>query len=98
MYPFSCRPTRIVRGSSLSSNDENGRIRWYLGEGQFIDGPLGAFGARAVVEIPEMQKLMQHVCKHGFEHHVAVSASQSADILAEAFATYPGWDVHLHRG
>jgi prepilin-type N-terminal cleavage/methylation domain-containing protein/prepilin-type processing-associated H-X9-DG protein len=36
---------------------------------------------------------MQHICKQGFEHHVAVTVSKSADILAEAFENYFGWEV-----
>lgn len=54
-------------------------------------------GNRAVVEIPGLQRLLQYICKNGFEHHAAMSASQSAAILAEAFETYLGWEVYYHR-
>ena len=57
---------------------------------------LDTFGAKAVVEIPELQKLMRHICKNGFEHHVAMNASHVAGTLAEAFETYFGWDVYQH--
>ena len=41
-------------------------------------------------------ELLHHICKNGFEHHVAMSTSHSAAVLAEAFATYLGWDVYHH--
>ena len=47
----------------------------------------------AVIEVPELQKLMRHICKNGHAHHAAVNASHVADILAEAFEDYLGWDV-----
>jgi hypothetical protein len=32
----------------------------------------------------------------GFEHHVAVNLSQTADALAEALGNYLGWDIYQH--
>jgi L-fucose isomerase-like protein len=81
------------------STDENlGKVRAYMGEGKFTNDPLDTFGARAVVHVPHLQNLMQFICKNGFEHHCAINASRSADILAEAFETYLGWDLYLHKG
>ena len=54
-------------------------------------------GARAVVEVPGLKKLMRFICRNGFEHHAAMSASQSASILVEAFEQYLGWHVHRHE-
>jgi L-fucose isomerase-like protein len=81
----------------VSTDDRNGCIASYVGEGRFTDDPLETFGTRAVVEVPELQKLMQFVCRNGFEHHAAMNASASAGILAEAFETYLGWSVYHHR-
>jgi L-fucose isomerase-like protein len=53
--------------------------------------------ARAVVEVPGLQKLMRYICKNGFEHHAAMNASQHRAILAEAFETYLGWEVYHHE-
>jgi L-fucose isomerase-like protein len=47
----------------------------------------------AVIEVPELQKLMRHICKNGHAHHAAMNASHVADIVAEAFEDYLGWDV-----
>ena len=82
----------------ISTDDLNGWIRVYVGEGRLTDDPLKTFGSRAVVEIPGLQHLMQHICRNGFEHHVAMSASRSAAILAEALETYFGWEVYCHQG
>jgi len=91
-------PAGPMTFARVTTDDPTGRISSYVGEGRFTDDPLDTFGACALVEIPEMQKLMQYVCNAGFEHHVAVSASHAAEILAEAFGTYLGWDVYHHRG
>ncbi|HML21591.1 MAG TPA: L-fucose/L-arabinose isomerase family protein [Aggregatilinea sp.] len=82
----------------LTTDDTHGRIRTYVGDGQYVDDPLDTFGSRAVVEVPGLQKLMQYVCRNGFEHHAAMNASHSADVLAEAFEIYFGWDVYHHEG
>jgi L-fucose isomerase-like protein len=89
-------PSGPVTFARVSTDDRSGRIRTYVGEGQFTDDPLKTFGTRAVVQAPELQRLMRHVCKNGFEHHVAMNASHCAGILAEAFETYLGWDVYRH--
>ena len=81
----------------ITTDDRNGLVRTYVGEGMFTDDPLETFGSRAVVEVPGLQRLLHHVCKNGFEHHVAMSASYSAAVLAEAFETYLGWEVYQHR-
>jgi L-fucose isomerase-like protein len=39
---------------------------------------------------------MKHICKNGFEHHAAMNASHTAEILNEAFSTYFGWESYLH--
>lgn len=81
----------------ITTDDRRGRIRAYVGEGRITDDPLDTFGCRAVAEIPRLQALLHYVCKNGFEHHTAMSASQSAAILAEAFETYLGWEVYHHQ-
>jgi L-fucose isomerase-like protein len=80
----------------VTTDDRRGKIRTYVGEGRITSDPLDTFGSRAVAEIPGLQKLMQYICRHGFEHHAAMNPSQSAAILAEAFETYLGWEVYYH--
>jgi L-fucose isomerase-like protein len=81
----------------ITTDDRHGKIRTYVGEGRITDDPLDTFGSRAVAEIPGLRKLLQYICKNGFEHHAAMNASPSAAILAEAFETYFGWEVYYHR-
>ena len=80
----------------ITTADAEGRIRAYVGEGELTNDPLNTFGNRAVAHVPNLQQVMQHVCKNGFEHHVVMTVSRSASILAEAFGTYFGWEVTHH--
>jgi L-fucose isomerase-like protein len=80
----------------VSTDDRQGRVMAYVGEGRFTDDPLQTFGTRAVVEVPGLQKLMRMICRRGFEHHAAMNASKSASVLHDAMETYLGWDVHVH--
>ncbi|MET0166222.1 MAG: L-fucose/L-arabinose isomerase family protein [Vicinamibacterales bacterium] len=89
-------PQGPVTFGRVSTDDRNGRIRAYVGEGEFTDDPLKTFGTRAVVRVPELQKLMRYICRNGFEHHAAMNASHSARVLEEAMKTYLNWDVHRH--
>ena len=50
-----------------------------------------------MAHIPQLQKLMRFVCAAGFEHHVAMNASQTGGILEEAFQTYLDWDMYFHE-
>ena len=80
----------------VSTDDKNGHIRCYLGEGKFTDDDLPTFGGVAVCEVPEMNKLMHHLTRNGYEHHVALVQSACADVLEEALGNYLGWDVYRH--
>jgi L-fucose isomerase-like protein len=51
-----------------------------------------------VVRIAGLQKLLQYVCRHGFEHHVAVNRSHYGRAVADALANYKGWEVYHHQG
>jgi L-fucose isomerase-like protein len=89
-------PAGPVTFARISTDDVNGCIRAYYGEGRFTGDPLDTFGSRAVVEVPELQKLMRYICRNGFEHHAAMSASRCARALGEALETYLCWPVYLH--
>jgi L-fucose isomerase-like protein len=78
----------------VTTDDTAGRIRAYVGEGRFTDDALDTFGNRAVAEVPELQKLMRYICRNGFEHHAAMSASHCAGVFQEALETYLRWDVY----
>lgn len=81
----------------VSTDDLQGKIRAYVGNGLFTDDPLNTFGTRAVAHVPKLQKLMHVICKNGFEHHAAMNGSHCAEPVAEALGTYMGWDVYHHH-
>ena len=80
----------------VSTNDSEGIISAYVGEGQFTDDPLDTFGGAGVVEIPLMQDLLHFICENGYEHHVAANLSSVASILDEALDKYMNWEVYRH--
>jgi len=79
-----------------TTDDTVGIISCYVGEGEFTNDKLDSFGGYGVMKIPDLQSLMQYVCRVGFEHHVAVNISQTADAVAEALGGYMGWEVYRH--
>ena len=81
----------------VSTDDKNGRIRAYVGEGEITEDSLETFGGWGVVKIKNLQELMKYICKNGFEHHVAIIQSKVAKILYEALHNYLGWDVYYHN-
>ena len=81
----------------ISTDDTQGRIKAYLGEGAFIDREFNMDGGIAVCQVPAMRKLLATVCQNGFEHHVAMVRSHVADIVHEAVSKYLGWKVYYHK-
>jgi L-fucose isomerase-like protein len=89
-------PAMPLTYGRLSTDDTKGVIKAYIGEGNLTDDDLKTFGNKAVASIPNLQSLMQYVCRNGFEHHVVMNASKTAAILKEAFENYLGWEVYRH--
>ena len=81
----------------FSTNDRQGTIDGYVGDGEFTRDPLTTFGGAGVVRIPRMQELLRYICERGFEHHVAANFSTSAAAVHEATTRYLGWNVYWHR-
>ncbi len=81
----------------VSTDDVNGIVRAYTGQGELTNDPLDTFGHRAVVHTQDLQKLLAYLCKSGFEHHVAMTMGSVSDALDEAFTTYMGWENYNHR-
>ena len=81
----------------ISTDDPRGCIKAYLGTGEITDEPYGMDGCIAVTKVPNLQKLMKHICKNGFEHHVALVRTDVKDILDEAIGNYLGWELYVHE-
>jgi L-fucose isomerase-like protein len=80
----------------VTTDDLEGRIRAYVGEGTFTDDALVTFGGYGVFHVEDMQRLLRHICENGFEHHVAATRARVARVVDEALSTYMGWDVYRH--
>jgi L-fucose isomerase-like protein len=81
----------------VSTDDLNGQILAYVGEGELTNDPLKTFGGYGVVRVPNLQGLLQYICEKGFEHHTAINLSQTAAAVNEALGKYMGWEVYYHR-
>ena len=82
----------------VSTDDGEGRIKAYVGQGLFTDDPLETFGTKAVVKVPGLPKLLQHICRNGFEHHAAMNGAHCAGAVEEGLGNYLGWEVYWHGG
>ena len=80
-----------------STDDLHGRMRAYVGEGEITSDKLQSFGGYGVVKVPALQRLLQYVCKNGYEHHVAVNRSHYGRAVVDALQNYKGWEVYHHQ-
>ena len=91
---------RIKKGdftfTRITTDDTNGIVRAYTGEGEMTDDPLNTFGGYGVAKIPDLPILLDYICTEGFEHHVAINYSESSEAIAEALNNYLGWETYLH--
>lgn len=81
----------------VSTDDLNGEMIAYVGEGELTQDPVKTFGGYGVIRVPNLQELLQYICENGYEHHVAVNVSQTADAVHEALSKYLEWGVYLHE-
>ena len=81
----------------VSTDDLSGSITAYIAQGEFTDDPLSTFGARAVVNVPGLPKLMHVICQNGFEHHAGMTRGHCGAAVAEALSRYKGWRTHHHN-
>lgn len=81
----------------ISTDDTKGTIKAYLGTGEITDDPYGMDGCIAVTKVDNLQILMKHIGRNGFEHHVAMVRNDVKDILNEAIEGYLGWNLYVHE-
>ena len=81
----------------ISTDDTKGTIKAYLGTGEITDDPYGMDGCIAVTKVDNLQILMKHICRNGFEHHVAMVRNDVKDILNEAIEGYLGRNLYVHE-
>ena len=96
---YGCNVGRIAPGEITfgSMVTEAGALRFYLGEGQFTGDaiPPDFFGCAGVAQIEQLQKVLLHVGKNGYRHHVSVTPGLHAPAVHEALTGYLGFEVNL---
>jgi len=85
-------PTDMTFGSLMT---EDGRMKFYLGQGRFTKDPIPAdfFGCGGVAQIPHLQDALQTIGYRGHRHHTSVTPGHVAAPVAEAFERYLGYEV-----
>lgn len=81
----------------ISTDDTKGQIKTYLGKGEYTNDAVELDGGTAICKIDNLQPLMKHLIKNGFEHHVAMVRGNVSDIIEEAVETYLKWDLYRHQ-
>ncbi len=81
----------------ISTDDPRGKIKAYLGEGEFTNDPFDMDGGIAVCKVPRLRALLAHLCQNGFEHHVAMTRTHCANVVYEAVSKYMKWEVYYHH-
>ncbi len=81
----------------VSTDDNNGLIRAYVGEGEFTGEKLDTFGGYGVFKVNRLQALLQFICREGYEHHVAATKAEVAAGIDDALSNYLKWDVYRHE-
>ncbi len=94
---FGCNTGRIspTPFTYASSKTENGKLYWYLGEGEFTRDPVPEefFGCAGVAQIEDLQKKLVTIGKAGYRHHVSVTPGLVENALRESFKTYLNYQV-----
>lgn len=76
---------------------ENGKLKFYVGEGKFTDDPIPArfFGCAGVAKIDNLQDVLMHIGRTGHRHHVSIAPGHVMAPLKEALAGYLGCEVSV---
>ncbi len=88
------RPMDFTFGSMLT---DEGKLNFYLGEGQFTKDviPADFFGCAGVAQIPHLQDALQTIGYLGHRHHTSAAPGHVAAPVLEAFAKYLGYEVTM---
>jgi L-fucose isomerase-like protein len=81
----------------VSTDDTEGKITAYVGEGVFTNDKLSTFGGYGVVKVPRLQELLKYICENGYEHHVSINQTTVAAPVHEALTKYLGWSTYWHQ-
>jgi len=94
---YGCNVGRIAPTllSFASSTTQDGKLRFYLGEGEFTSDPIPAefFGCAGVARIDNLQQKLYRLGYAGYRHHVSVAPGRVAVALREAFTRYLNYEL-----
>ncbi len=94
---FGCNVGRIKpQDFSFSSmTTQEGKLKFYVGEGRFTPGPIPAvfFGCAGVAQIGGLQDVLRYIGYNGHRHHVGITPGSVAAPVREALGYYLGYDV-----
>lgn len=76
----------------IHTNDIAGGIEAIAGEGSVQKSAVESFGTVGIFKVPGLPRLLNTLCYHGFEHHVAITQGNFAGVLSESFEKYLGWN------
>jgi L-fucose isomerase-like protein len=81
----------------ISTDDNAGNVNACLGQGQVTTDSVETFGGVGVVHIQELDRLLNYLCSNGYEHHVAITLSNSQKAIKEALTKYMNWKLYCHE-
>ena len=94
---WGCNVGRIAKApmTFASSKTENGKLIFYMGEGEFTGEPIeeGFFGCGGVARIEGLQNKLLSIGKKGYRHHVSVTFGHISTAVREAFTTYLDYEL-----
>jgi L-fucose isomerase-like protein len=94
-HAFGCNTGRLAPNqmSYGGLKTEDGRISFYLGEGQITSDPIARdfFGCAGVAQIPDLQRTLAMIGDQGYRHHVGVTVGNVAVPVREALVRYLGY-------
>ncbi len=96
---YGCNVGRLKSGAFTFASmlTESGAVKFYLGEGRISGDPIPEefFGCAGVAQIPALQAVLLHAGRHGFRHHVSLTAGAVREPLREALGNYLGFSVSI---
>jgi len=94
---YGCNVGRIAPAefSFASSATQDGKLSFYLGEGEFTNDPIPTefFGCAGVAKIRHLQEKLYRLGYAGYRHHVSIAPGRVATALREAFTRYLNYEL-----
>ena len=80
----------------ISTDDQEGKVKAFIAEGEFTDDEVETFGGYGVAKVGDIDSLMDLIVEEGFEHHTAMVKAHVGDAIEESLKKYLNWEVYRH--